>query len=89
MILPLAVQYPLVDETTALGHLRLALFCSLFRKSLYFLALILLPTLVSAEATFFSEPIADLVAACVTTILFLRAFPKILLECQGHTAAPL
>lgn len=78
MILPLAIQYPLVDETTALGHVRLALFCSLFRKSLFLACLLLLPALVSAEATFLSEPIADLVAATVTTILFLRFFPRIL-----------
>lgn len=32
MIIPLAVQYPLVDETTALGKVKLALFCSAFRK---------------------------------------------------------
>ena len=80
MILPLAVQYPLVDETTALGHVRLALFCSLFRKSVFLACLLLLPALVSAEATFLSEPIADAVAATVTTILFLHFFPKILAE---------
>lgn len=78
MILPLAVQYPLVDETTALGHVRLALFCSLFRKSVFLACLLLLPALVSAPATFLSEPIADAVAATVTTCLFLHFFPKIL-----------
>lgn len=83
MILPLAVQYPLVDETTALGHVRLALFCSLFRKTVFLSCLLLLPALVSAEATFLSEPIADAVAATVTTILFLHFFPKILAERAG------
>ena len=78
MILPLAVQYPLVDETTALGHVRLALFCSLFRKSVFLAGLLLLPALFSAEATFLSEPIADAVAASVTTCLFLRIIPKVL-----------
>lgn len=78
MILPLAVQYPLVDETTALGRVRLALFCSLFRKSVFLACLLLLPALVSAEATFLAEPIADAVAATVTTCLFLRFFPKVL-----------
>ena len=86
MILPLAVQYPLVDETTALGHVRLALFCSLFRKSVFLACLLLLPALVSAEATFFSEPIADAVAATMTTVLFLHFFPKILTERAGGPA---
>lgn len=85
MILPLAVQYPLVDETTALGRVRQALFCSMLRKSIFLVALLLLPYFFGAEATFFSEPIADLLAAIVTTILFLRAFPRILLDCtQEH-----
>ena len=87
MILPLAVQYPLVDETTALGHVRLALFCSLFRKTVFLACLLLLPALVSAEATFLSEPIADVVAATVTTILFLRFFPRILAERSGTPAS--
>lgn len=78
MILPLAVQYPLVDETTALGHVRLALFCSMFRKGIFLACLLLLPALVSAEATFLSEPIADAVAATVTTCLFCYFFPRIL-----------
>ncbi|OUN84006.1 MATE family efflux transporter [Flavonifractor sp. An52] len=87
MILPLAIQYPLVDETTALGHVRLALFCSLFRKTVFLACLLLLPALVSAEATFLSEPIADAVAATVTTILFLHFFPRILAERSGSPAA--
>lgn len=80
MILPLAVQYPLVDEMTALGHVKLALFCSAFRKLIYLGSLLLLPALVSAEAAFFSEPIADVAAASMTTVLFLHAFPRILKE---------
>lgn len=83
MIIPLAVQYPLVDETTALGRVRRALFCSLFRKSVFLAGLLLLPYFFGAEATFFSEPIADLVAATVTTILFVRGFPQLLLECAN------
>ena len=77
MIIPLAVQYPLVDETTALGHVRLALFCSAFRKTIFLAGLLLLPRLISPEATFFSEPIADLTAALVTSVLFFRFFPRI------------
>ena len=42
MIIPLAIQYPLVDETTALGHVRLALFCSIFRKCVFLAGLLLL-----------------------------------------------
>lgn len=88
MILPLAIQYPLVDQTTAMGHVRLALFCSLFRKSVFLSCLLLLPALVSPEATFLSEPIADVVAATMTTCLFLRFFPRMLREAgEGRPVA--
>lgn len=78
MIIPLAFQYALVDESTALGQVRLALFCSMFRKTLFLLGLFLLPALVSAEATFFSEPIADLVSCIMTITLFSHFFPRVL-----------
>ncbi|MEG2119914.1 MAG: MATE family efflux transporter, partial [Pseudoflavonifractor sp.] len=58
-IIPLAIQYALVDQTTALGHLRLALFCSLLRKSTFLAAMLLLPFLLAADAVFFAEPICD------------------------------
>lgn len=80
MIIPLSIQYPLVDELTALGHVRLALFCSMFRKSVFLLGLFLLPGLFSAEAIFFSEPIADFLAAAMSGFLFLRFFPRILTD---------
>ena len=78
MIIPLAVQYPLVDETTALGQVKLALFCSAFRKLVYLASLLTFPALVSAEAAFFSEPAADVIAAAVTTALFLYFFPRVI-----------
>lgn len=78
MILPLAVQYTLVDETIALGRVKLALFCSMFRKCMFLLMVILLPTLFGAEAAFYSEPIVDFIAAAMTIFLFQRFVPKIL-----------
>ena len=84
MILPLAIQYPLVDESIALGQVHRALFCSLFRKGVFLAGLILLPMYLGAEATFFSEPIADLAAAVMTSILFLRAYPRVLRTCAAY-----
>lgn len=78
MIIPLAVQYTLVDETTAVGHVRLALFCSMFRKTSFLLLVIFLPMFFGAEAVFFSEPIVDVLAAIMTTTLFFRFVPPLL-----------
>lgn len=79
-IIPLAVQYTLVDQTTAMGHLRLALFCSMLRKSTFLVCTVALPMIFFAEAAFFAEPICDLLCSAVTTILFLHFFPRILRE---------
>lgn len=79
-ILFLAVQYPLVDETTALGQVRLALFCSIFRKSIFTAGLLVLPYFFGAPAAFFAEPIADVVAATTTGILVWRFVPRALAE---------
>ena len=90
MIIPLAVQYPLVDETTALGQVKLALFCSAFRKLIFFSCLLLLPAVFTAEAAFFSEPVADVTAACMTTLIFRHCFPRIVasrLQEREHTQA--
>ena len=88
MIIPLAVQYPLVDETTALGQVRLALFCSAFRKVIYLGSLLLLPALFTAEAAFFSEPAADVAAAVMTTCLFLYFFPRVIAKRKALMEKP-
>lgn len=88
MIIPLAVQYPLVDETTALGQVRLALFCSAFRKVIYLGSLLLLPALFTAEAAFFSEPAADVAAAVMTTCLFLYFFPRVIAKRKALMEEP-
>lgn len=86
IIIPLAIQYPLVDETTALGKVKLALFCSAFRKFIFLAGLIFLPALFTADAAFFSEPVADVVSATMTSCLFFfHFFPKILKEREHVT----
>ena len=86
MILPLAIQYPLVDEMTALAQVGRALYCSLARKAIFLACLLLLPALLGPEATFFAEPIADLLAAVNTAIFFARMFPRALETCRAGQA---
>lgn len=81
-IIPLAIQYTIVDQAVAMGQLRLALFCSMLRKSTFLVFSVALPIVVSAEAAFFAEPICDILCSTVSVVLFLRFFPRIL---QGRT----
>lgn len=70
-IVLLGVQYAIVDGFTALGKVRVALPLSFFRKSVYFITLFLAPVVWGAEASFFAEPVSDLMGPVVTIIVFV------------------
>ena len=77
-IIPLGVQYELVDGFTALGQVKMSLPLSFWRKGTYFIALFLLPSLFGAEAIFFAEPISDILGPVISIIVWLIAMPRIL-----------
>lgn len=65
-IIPLGVQYEVVDGFTALGQVRLAFALSFFRKLVYFVALFALPALLGARAAFYAEPVSDVIGPIVS-----------------------
>ena len=79
-ILFMAVQYVLVDAITALSNVKLSLFLSMNRKAIYLLATCLLPLLFGVNMTFFAQPIADISASIVSTILFIKFIPSYLAD---------
>lgn len=58
-IVPLGVQYEIVDGFTALGQAQIALPLSFWRKAVYFAALFALPAVFGARAIFYAEPVSD------------------------------
>lgn len=74
----MAIQWSSVDMSTALGQVRLALFCSLLRKSLFLAGILLFPVLFTASAAFAAEPFCDFTASLVSGTLFLRFTPKLI-----------
>lgn len=78
MIIPLSFQYVFVDSLTALGMTGKSLALSLFRKSLYFLSTCVLPAVLTANACFYAEPVADGVASVVSTVVFFFVWKKYL-----------
>ena len=76
----MAIQYALVDGITALSNVRISLVLSMTRKSIYILSLIILPIVFMAEATFYAQPVADILAATVTSITFLKNYPVFMME---------
>lgn len=77
-VIPLSCQYVFVDGLTALGCCKVSLSLSLFRKGSFVIFTLLLPVLFTAKHTFYAEPLADIIASTVSTIVFLLVINKYL-----------
>ena len=77
-LIPLGVQYAVVDGFTGLGQVRYALPLSFFRKLVYFVPLFVLPVFFGAKAVFFAEPISDIVGPAVTAVLYSAVMPRLM-----------
>ena len=92
-IIPLSVQYELVDGFTGMGVARLALPLSAFRKAVYFIALFWLPGAFGVRAVFYAEPISDVLGPLLSAAVYalsirkLLAFPEEQSNIQKETAA--
>lgn len=77
-IIPLGVQYEIVDGFTAMGQVHIAFSLSAFRKVVYFVALFLLPALFSAQSVFWAEAISDIIAPVVSVVVYRLTIQKVL-----------
>ena len=85
-IIPLGVQYELVDGFTALGKVRYSLPLSFFRKLVYFIALFWLPAHFGAQAAFYAQPLSDFLGPLVTVVVYLTCIRKVLDERKPEVA---
>ena len=77
-IIPLGIQYTIVDGFTGMGVVRASLPLSFWRKGLYFVSLFVLPALFGAQAVFFTGPIADFGGTAVSVAVYLLTIKHIL-----------
>lgn len=77
-IIPLGVQYAVVDAFTALGIAKAALPLSFFRKGVYVALMVLLSVGMGAEYLFWAEPVSDVVAPIVSVITLVLVLPGLL-----------
>lgn len=77
-LLPLGIQYEIVDGFTALGQVRYSLPLSFWRKLVYLVALFALPAAFGARAAFFAEPVSDVLGPAVSIAVYLLAIRRIL-----------
>ena len=77
-LIPLGLQYEIVDGFTAIGQVRYAWPLSFWRKAVYFAALFMLPALWGAEATFYAEAISDVVGPLTSVAIHALVMKKLL-----------
>lgn len=77
-IIPLALQYVVVDGYTGMGIAHIAIFLSMFRKTVYLLGVFLLPVFFSVTAIFYTEAISDFAGTAVSIGVYLLTIKKIL-----------
>ena len=76
----LSVQFSCQQTFVALGQAKISLFLALLRKIILIPLIFILPLFLSDKvfAVFLAEPMADVLAATITGIVFFIQFPKIL-----------
>lgn len=82
-VIPLSFQYVLVDGLTALGRTKTALALSLFRKTGYVALTLIFPVVLTAKATFYAEPVMDILSALLSTMIYLLVIGRHLRQREG------
>lgn len=77
-IIPLAVQYTIVDGFTGMGIVKMSIPLSFFRKLNFFIFVFLFAMNWGAEAVFYAEPVVDIIAGICSACTFAFMFKKIL-----------
>lgn len=77
-VIPLAIQYEIIDGFTGMGVVRAALPLSLFRKLVYFACVFIIPLFFDAEKIFWCEPISDIFPPLVSLTVYLLIIKKVI-----------
>ncbi len=77
-IIPLAVQYTIVDGFTGMGIVKMAMTLSFLRKANFFVCVFLLAWLIGAEGVFYAEPVIDVLAGLTSAGIYGLTIKKIL-----------
>lgn len=77
-IIPLGIQYAIIDGLTGMGQVQLSLPLSFWRKTVYFVSIFLLAKICGAASVFYAEPISDILGPLVSIPVFFKAIPRIM-----------
>ena len=77
-VIPLAFQYTIVDGFTGMGKIKPALALSFFRKGLYFVCIVLFPAFWGVQATFFAEPVVDIISGVLSAVVYVKIINRVI-----------
>ena len=77
-VIPLAVQYTIVDGFTGMGFSVAAISLSTFRKAIFFLCVFCIPPIFGVEHVFYTEPVSDIVSVMLSVAVFALCFKKMI-----------
>ncbi|MCI8949178.1 MAG: MATE family efflux transporter [Lachnospiraceae bacterium] len=78
MIIPLGIQYMIVDGATGMGLSKIAISLSMFRKVIYFLCIFLIPNIWDIGQIFYSEPVSDLISPILSAAVFFLVISPVI-----------
>ncbi|MDO4437954.1 MAG: MATE family efflux transporter [Eubacteriales bacterium] len=77
-IIPLAIQYVIVDGFTGMGIYQYAFALSAWRKTIYFLGVFIIPAIFGIEQVFWAEVASDILGPIVSITLYFTLGVKLL-----------
>lgn len=77
-VIPLAVQYTLVDSLTGMGLTKYSISYSVWRKAVFLTSVFVLAHTMDIRMVFLAEPISDLLGTIVTVAGFMLTYKKII-----------
>lgn len=77
-IIPLALQYAVVDGFVGMGVAKVAISLSMFRKVIFLGGAVLIPVWFGIEKIFYTEPVSDFISVVVSLTVTLLTFEQVI-----------
>ena len=79
-IIPLALQYTVVDGFVGMGSAKVAISLSMFRKAVFLVGAALIPIWFGVEQIFYIEPVSDFVSVVVSLTVTFLVFDRVVIK---------
>ena len=76
-VIPLAIQYTIVDGFTGMGISSVAMGLSMWRKTVFLAGVFLIPRFAGITNVFYTEPLSDFLGTVVSVLMFCLVFKRV------------